>query len=128
MKDDGKRVLIVEDEYFIALYLASEVAEAGGKVVGVAINVDAALDIIASAEVDAAIVDVNLMGEWTFRVADALVARQIPFVFATAMSRDDIPPRYTAVPWLQKPFLPGAVGRFLDGVTRPAQKNRAGLR
>jgi DNA-binding response OmpR family regulator len=124
MTDDGKRVLIVEDDYFIALYLASEVAEAGGKVAGVARNVDAALDIIANEEVDGAIVDVNLMGEWTFRVADALTARQIPFAFATAISRDDVPPRYATVPWLQKPFLLGAVSRFLDGMTHPAQKDR----
>jgi hypothetical protein len=45
MTDDGKRVLIVEDDYCIALYLVSEVAEAGGKIAGVAKNVDVALDI-----------------------------------------------------------------------------------
>jgi len=41
------------------------------------------------------------------------------------MSRDDVPPRYAAVPWLQKPFLPGAVGRFLDGVMRPTEERKS---
>jgi CheY-like chemotaxis protein len=120
---DGKRVLIVEDDYIIAMCLASQVAEAGCNHVGIARSVEAALDIIATADVDGAIVEVELMGERTFRVADALAARHIPFVFATAMRRRDAPARYANVPWLEKPYSPRALGSVIDGVMRPAKKD-----
>jgi DNA-binding response OmpR family regulator len=120
---DSKRVLIVEDDYLIAMYLASQVTEAGYNLIGMARSVEAALDIIATADVDCAIVDVELMGERTFRVADALAARHIPFVFATAMSRDNAPAHYANVPWLEKPFSPGALHGALDDVMGPAKKD-----
>jgi hypothetical protein len=58
----GKRVLIVEDEYLIAISLASEVAALGGKVVEMVQSFDAALDIIATADLDGAIADIAPTG------------------------------------------------------------------
>jgi DNA-binding NarL/FixJ family response regulator len=81
----GKRVLIVEDECLIAMGIASEIAELGGKVVGVVGSADDALDIIAATDVDVAIIDITLTGGPTFQVADALVVRHIPFVFVTGV-------------------------------------------
>jgi ActR/RegA family two-component response regulator len=116
----NKRVLIVEDEYFIAIDLAGEVAAAGAKVVGSASSVDTALDIIASTELDGATVDLKLMEQRSFVVADALAARHIPFVFATAMTHRDAPARFANVPWLEKPSTARAVCRALESVMRPA--------
>jgi CheY-like chemotaxis protein len=121
---NGKRVLIVEDDYLIAIDLASEIARAGGKPIALANNVDEALDIIASSELDGAIVDVNLMGECSFQVADALADRHIPFAFATAMSCDHAPVHHANAPWLEKPFAPGTVVGVLDLVMSPAKKDR----
>jgi CheY-like chemotaxis protein len=120
---DGKRVLIVEDDYLIATYLASQLAKAGCNLVGMAGSVETALDVISTADVDAATVDVELMGERTFRAADALAARHIPFVFATSTRRCDAPARYANAPWLEKPFSPDALRSVLDGVMYPAKKD-----
>ncbi len=56
----GARVLIVEDEPFIALDIAYGVEQAGGVVVGPATSVAEALRLIEAERPDAAIVDVDL--------------------------------------------------------------------
>jgi CheY-like chemotaxis protein len=117
----GKRILVVEDEMLIAMRLESEVAGLGGKVITAA-SVDAALDIIASTELDGATVDLKLRGQRSFSVADALAARHVPFVFATALMRSDIPDRYANVPWLGKPLRPQDVFRALEcAMSRPQE-------
>jgi DNA-binding response OmpR family regulator len=100
----GKRVLIVEDENIIAMDLAYQVSSSGAKVVGTVGSVDTALHIIATTDLDGVILDLDLGGEAAFPVADALAARHIPFVFATAMSSRDTPARYANVACLEKPF------------------------
>jgi DNA-binding response OmpR family regulator len=111
---DGKRVLITEDEYLIAADLMFEVTAAGGKVVGTSGSVDAALDFIAAGNLDGAILDIRLMGQRSFRVADVLAARQIPFIFATAMSHHDAPPRHANVHWLEKPWTRVVLRKALE--------------
>jgi DNA-binding NarL/FixJ family response regulator len=78
-----KRILIVEDEFIVAMNIAHEVATWGGVVVGPLATVDGALKAIKSADVDGAILDINLRGTPAFPVADALANRHLPFVFAT---------------------------------------------
>ena len=56
----GARVLIVEDEPFIALNIAFGVEQAGGIVLGPAMTIAEALELIETAQVDCAIVDVDL--------------------------------------------------------------------
>ena len=56
----GRQVLIVEDEPFIAFDLADAIEEAGGIVVGPAMTVKKALALVECANVEAAILDVNL--------------------------------------------------------------------
>jgi len=112
----GERILIVEDETLIALSLASEITELGGNVVGKVMSVDSALDIIATTDLDGAILDVNLGGQRAFLVADALAARHVPFVFATATSREDIPARHANVPWFEKPYGFDAICQMLEGM------------
>ena len=119
---DGKRILIVEDEAIIAADLAMEVEAAGGMIVRTVGSVDAALDFIASTEFDGATVDIRLMEQRSFEVADALTARHIPFVFATALAHRNAPARFADVPWLTKPSRIGAVCRALEGVIRPARQ------
>jgi DNA-binding response OmpR family regulator len=102
----GKRVLIVEDDYLIAAHLVSEVAKAGCDLVGMAKSVDDALYIIGTADVDGAVVDVWLRGERTFQVADALAARHIPFAFVTGMSHEDVLPVMPTSLGLKSPSRP----------------------
>lgn len=104
---DGKRVLITEDEFAIALDLARELEQAGAEVVGPARTVNDALAIIDEADLDGAIVDVLLRSGSFFQVADALEDRGIPFVFCTGfITAGQVPPRHAGVPLLEKRLRP----------------------
>lgn len=110
----GKRVLIVEDDNILALNVADELAAEGATVVGPAASVAEALDVIASSELDGAIVDINLGGKAAFPVADALADRRVPFVFATGyLIADYIPARHSSVRRFEKPTAPGVICRAL---------------
>jgi CheY-like chemotaxis protein len=62
---------------------------------------------------DAAVLDVNLAGERSFGIADALRQRKLPFVFATGYGTGSIPESLRSAPILQKPFSPGELERAL---------------
>lgn len=103
--DRKVRVLVVEDEYFIADDMARSAAEFGCEVLGPLSDLDAALRLVASgAGVDVAILDVDLHGRKVFELADLLAAKGIPFVFATGYGPNVIPPRFQHVLRWEKPF------------------------
>ncbi|KLK93984.1 chemotaxis protein CheY [Microvirga vignae] len=115
------RVLVVEDEYFIADDMAKALEKLGAEVVGPVPKREKALALISSGEkIDAAVLDINLRGEEVFPVADALAAHGIPFVFATGYDASSIPPSYAAVPRWEKPFSPDALSRALPAIVRNA--------
>lgn len=99
-----KRVLVVEDDYLVAMDIARALERAGAEVIGPAPAVDAALDALEQMLPDAAILDINLGGEMAFPVADALLARGVPFVFATGYDAQVIPSRFTHVKRCEKPM------------------------
>src|SRR5262249_477527 len=76
-------VLVVEDDYLVAMDIVRALERAGAEVIGPAPAVEAALDALEQTAPDGAILDINLGGEMAFPVADALLARGVPFVFAT---------------------------------------------
>lgn len=80
---DGKRVLIVEDEFLIAMTAREMVEEFGAIVIGPATAVPDALELANKEKIDVALLDLNLHGHSSAVVADALDARHIPIVFAT---------------------------------------------
>ena len=81
--DPAPRVLIVEDEFLLVMLLEDLLPTLGYTVAGSAGSVEHALAKLDTAEVDLAVVDVNLAGEPSFPVADALRARGVPFLFTT---------------------------------------------
>ena len=111
-----KRVLIVEDEFIIAMDIAHEVATRGGVVVGPLGTVDGALKAIKNADVDGAILDINLRGTLAFPVAEALANRHIPFVFATGDRAVDVPARHSDVPRFERPTSPRDICSALEDV------------
>jgi CheY-like chemotaxis protein len=124
MSLDGKRILIVEDEGIIAIELAYEVAASGGEVVGPVGTVDKALHVVATADLDGAIIDVDLRGRSGFLVADALAALRVPFVFETGYARPrDVPARHTGVPCLRKPLSPWAACCALEDAMWSANRD-----
>ena len=73
----GRRVLLVEDEYFIADDAARVFKTGGAEVIGPVASVHGALALLADTPgLDGAVLDVNLQGEMAFPLADALVARR----------------------------------------------------
>jgi DNA-binding response OmpR family regulator len=103
MSEPRWRVLIVEDEMMIAMMMQDMLEEIGCEVIGPANRVDAALA-LADAEIDVALLDVNLAGELVYPVADRLRARGIPIIFLTGYGNIGIDPRYREAPVLSKPF------------------------
>lgn len=103
------RVLVVEDEPLIAMVLEDWLAELACESVGPAASARAALGLIASTPLDAAILDVTLREGDSFAVAEALRARNVPFAFATGRGPAGIDARFRDAPVLVKPFQLEAV-------------------
>lgn len=99
----GRRILLVEDESIIAFAVEDMLGELGCIVVGPALNLEEAQTIAASADIDAAILDVNLNGARSFVVAALLERRAIPFLFASGYEQEALE-WATPVPLLAKPY------------------------
>lgn len=98
------RILVVEDEYFIAQQIASDIIDAGAEVVGPIGTLASALQLLERhARLDAAVLDINLRGERVYPVADVLVERGVPFLFATGYDQAVIPDRFADITRCDKP-------------------------
>jgi DNA-binding response OmpR family regulator len=113
----ARRILIVEDETMIAMMEQDFLEESGWEVVGLAGGTERALAMARVADIDAALLDVNLNGQNTFAVADILSERHIPFVFATGYGADGVADRFRGVPTLTKPFQRDELDRALYRAT-----------
>ena len=115
----GRRVLVIEDEYFIADDIARAIRQLGAEIVGPYPTLAEALATLDLPEpIDAAVVDIDLRGELAFQAADELLARGVPFVFSTGYDVTAVPTAYCNVPHWQKPFNPDALARALPSMLR----------
>lgn len=115
----GRRVLVVEDEYFLAQDLARALVRLGAEVAGpVPTREDALARLQEGERLDAAVLDINLRGQTCYDIADALLARGVPFVFATGYGRAVLPPAYGDIPLWEKPFDPDRLVRALPQIAR----------
>lgn len=103
------RVLVVEDEYLIAVGLVKALEKVGADVIGPCSTVETALAELNREHIDAAILDINLQRGTVFPVARLLRAEGIPFIFASGYERSVIPEEFADVPHLGKPKNPDAV-------------------
>jgi CheY-like chemotaxis protein len=107
-------VLIVEDDPIIALGLEDTILGLGVKTVRSASNVASALDIIADRVPDFALLDVGLVREKSFAIAERLEALQVPFAFVTGYGADGgFPAALAHKPRLAKPCLTEALKALL---------------
>ncbi|HEY0572058.1 MAG TPA: response regulator [Enterovirga sp.] len=114
----NRRILVVEDEYMLAEDMQRGLEKAGAIVLGPVPSVEDALELLDDEpHVDGAVLDINLGGEKVFRVADALGARGISFVFTTGYDASEVPPAYRHVPRYEKPVSAATVARALDAET-----------
>lgn len=110
----NRDILVVEDDYFIATHLSDLLRTHGARPLGPVSSVGQALAIIEGQTVSAAILDVNLAGEPVYDVADALIARGIPFAFTSGYGRGALPDRFRDMPLLVKPCVAADILRVLD--------------
>jgi CheY-like chemotaxis protein len=109
-------VLIVEDDPIIAIDFEDTVLGFGVRTVRTAPNVAKALAMIAERQPDFALLDVSLIHEKSFAVAERLEALRIPFVFVTGYGADAmLPPAFAAKPRLPKPYSSDALRALLTG-------------
>ncbi|WP_411288414.1 HWE histidine kinase domain-containing protein [Phenylobacterium sp.] len=99
----GWRVLIVEDAVLLALELETGLSDAGATIVGPAYELEEAMALL-DRPIDAAVLDANLNGRSVLPVAEALAARQIPFVFATGYGENGGAPGGFDAPVIRKPY------------------------
>jgi CheY-like chemotaxis protein len=97
----------------IGMLLEDMLADMGHDVVAVVPRVNEALAAVQHEAFDVAILDVHLNGQSAFPVAEALIERGIPFVFATGYGERGLPEKYRGRPILQKPFAKDDLERIL---------------
>jgi two-component SAPR family response regulator len=107
------RVLVVEDEMLIGMLLEDMLTDLGHEVAAIVPRLKEAMAAVDRETYDLAILDVHLHGESAFPVADVLIAKGIPFVFATGYGERGLPENYRGRPVLQKPFAKDDLERVL---------------
>ena len=117
---NGLRILLVEDEFLVALEVEDVLQTMGCAVLGPFAKLSKAIDAAHSAEMDGAILDINLNGDMVYPLAEYLMSKTIPFVFLTGYTAADLPEKYRRFRRLQKPLDAG----LLRGVLLDFRRNR----
>ncbi|MDG2535815.1 response regulator [Sphingomonas sp. HITSZ_GF] len=110
---EGLRVLVVEDEPVVAMYLEDMLEALGCETIGPASRLADGLVLAESGGFDAAILDINLGGERSTPIAEALRQRGVPFAFASGYG---VPPDGfgDGIPMIEKPYREAQVAGALD--------------
>src|SRR5690606_31924535 len=119
----GLKVLVVEDNFLLADVIADTLREYGCEVVGPAGDVAMAVKLAREAELDGAVLDLNLYGEFCFPVAAALTERSVPYLFLTGYdTKHVIPAEYRSIRRLSKPVDPVGLSQAAEQCfrSRPA--------
>ena len=109
---EGKRILVVEDEYFLAEELTEAIQAAGGIVIGPFARVSEAKQALIDG-VDLAVLNVRVRDGLTYPLADKLRGLSIPFVFASGQANDTEPEEWRTSSWIAKPYHPDTVVEWL---------------
>lgn len=115
----GLKVLVVEDEMMVSMLIEDMLGDMGCQVIGPASRLDEALALAQDAEIDCAVLDVNLGGQPIFPLADLLREKGRPFAFATGYGDSALRDVDKGSLVLQKPFREIDLQRII-GVLRKA--------
>ncbi len=111
---EGLRVLVVEDEMMVSMLIEDMLADLGCTIVGPASRLHEAMRLATEAELDCAVLDVNIGGQPIFPLADVLREKGAPFAFATGYGDAGLRDSDKGSPVLQKPFREGDLARVLS--------------
>jgi len=100
----GNRLLLVEDEALTGMMMSDMLTDLGFEVIGPYARLADAMAAAGREDFQAAVLDVNLDGEMVYPVAEAVLARGVPFVFVTGYGAEGIDRRFAQIPVLQKPI------------------------
>lgn len=111
----GAQVLVVEDEFYLAAELKERIEDAKGSVLGPCSHEAAVAREMDRAVPDCAMVDINLGFGPSFKTAETLHARGIPFVFLTGYDAPPVPTQLKHIEQFKKPV---EMERVLSAVER----------
>jgi DNA-binding response OmpR family regulator len=116
----GRRVFIVEDEYFLADDLSHALRALGAEIIGPTGEFEEARRLISiSPTIDGALLDINLRSEMIYPLARELRARKVPFAFTTGYDKTSLAPEFLDVPVWEKPLdIPAVVRSLADDILR----------
>jgi DNA-binding NarL/FixJ family response regulator len=103
----GHRVLVVEDEFFLASEIEDALTRDGSDVIGPIPDPLCAIDQVLADGFDVAVLDIKLGGDLVFPIADALAERGVPFLFASAHPGSGVPSSYRDRPLIVQPYEAG---------------------
>ena len=112
----GRRILIAEDLYIVAVTVTETLKQAGAEPVGPFATCADCLAAIATHRIDAAILDIGLAGGLVFPVARELADRGVPFLFLTGYEREIVPRTFAGAPLLAKPVSGDVLCRRIAGL------------
>lgn len=121
---DGLRILVVEDDYYLATDTSALIEEAGGQVVGPFGTAEAARAALDADGADLAVLDINLGNGPVFDFARHLDSTNLPFLFATGYDQAAVPDDLKAIVRLEKPFRPAELISAAAGVHQAASAGR----
>lgn len=114
----GHKILAVEDESLVAMFLEDVLIDLGCVCVGPVGRVQDALSLLNDTPIDAAVLDVNVAGEQVFPVANRLAELNAPFIFATGYGEAGLPDAFHSRIVLQKPYSAAALQKALEQCLR----------
>ena len=115
----GLRILVVEDEMLVLMNIEAALKELGCTAISVAATIAKALALLDYKNFDAAMLDVNLQGEKSYPVAEALAFRGIPFAFSTGYGDHGERADFADRPFLRKPYLRRELDAVLGRLVAP---------
>lgn len=121
LTDSPVRILVVEDDFFVAVELEHRLQDAGYQVVGVAVSAEEAVQMAAAGDPTLAIMDIRLSGTGDGIEAAIKLLRDfgVPSIFASAHSDPETRRRGAAAKplgWLEKPYAPETLIALIDNV------------
>jgi DNA-binding LytR/AlgR family response regulator len=101
---NGLRLLVVEDQFFVAMEVTDLISSLGAEVIGPYGLLNQALDAVQRQAVDGGVLDVKLDSEKSYPVMDVLMDSGRPILLVTGGDTEGIPEKYRVLPCLLKPF------------------------
>lgn len=98
------RILVAEDQYFVAREIDHHLKGEGAIVVGPFATIDAASNELKNGRVDVAVLDIALRDGLAFELARSCMRRGVPILFVTGVPVENLPDEFADVTVLEKPF------------------------